>query len=183
MPSLTMRGRYLLREYWSDSDLFLKLDAQQREVYVGLWTLADDEGWLPRDVPAIAAALYRYEDRAPREKMVRATLDRLREMRKVISHRCGCLYLPSVARYPRAGKKSNEHLAEHMRHSDRSNGIQSDSNALPDLTLPIPNPTLPDGSRARGGAPVDSSEFRRRVPRPNTFHDAEIIRRELEKNR
>ena len=53
MPALTMRGRYLMREYWSDSDLFLRLSAEERELYVGLWMLADDDGWLPRDVPAM----------------------------------------------------------------------------------------------------------------------------------
>ena len=41
MPALTMRGRYLMREYWSDSDLFLRLSADEREFYIGLWMLAD----------------------------------------------------------------------------------------------------------------------------------------------
>jgi len=31
MPALTMRGRYLMREYWSDSDLFRRLTAEERE--------------------------------------------------------------------------------------------------------------------------------------------------------
>jgi hypothetical protein len=173
MPSLTMRGRYLLREYWSDSDLFLRLTAQQREVYIGLWTLADDEGWMPRDVPAIAAALFRYENRQPREKLVRDSLDRLRDLKKVVSHRCGCLFLPSVARYPRAGKKTSEHLASHMSHSKRPKAFKSHSNALPDPTLPYP--TLPDVPRPRargnGSAAADESDFRKRVPRAAALGD------------
>ena len=58
MPALTMRGRYLMREYWSDSDLFLRLTAEEREFYIGLWMLADDEGWLPRNVPEIGSRTY-----------------------------------------------------------------------------------------------------------------------------
>ena len=60
MPALTMRGRYLMREYWSDSDLFLRLDAGEREVYQGLWMLADDAGWMEWDASRIAAELYPY---------------------------------------------------------------------------------------------------------------------------
>ena len=171
MPPLTMRGRYLMREYWSDSDLFLRLTAEQREVYVGLWTLADDAGWLPRDVPAIAAALFRYEDRAPREPRVRGALDRLRNLGKVQSTRCGCLHLPSVERYPRAGKKSNEHALEHRMHSNGSNPNKRYSKPSPDPTLP--DPSLPDvaGARAPEGA-APTSEFQERVPRPVVLRDS-----------
>lgn len=152
MPALTMRGRYLMREFWSDSDLFLRMSADEREFYIGLWMLADDAGWMPRDVPAIGAALYRYVDRAPREENVRRWLDRLRDLGKVESLRC-CIYLPVVERYPRAGKKSNEHQAEHKRHSKRSRRIQKD-------TDPSPVPSLPDPTNAParppdGGAVAD----------------------------
>ena len=167
MPALTMRGRYLMREYWSDSDLFLKLTADQREVYVGLWMLADDDGWLPRDIPAIAAALYRYEDRAPRETAVRATLARLGVLTKVVSHRCGCLYLPSVSMYPRAGKKSTEHAANHQRHLKGVKPIQTDSNASPYVTGSIPS--SPVVAREGADARDDTSEFRQRVPRPGAI--------------
>lgn len=152
MPALTMRGRYLMREYWSDSDLFLRLDAQQRELYVGLWMLADDEGWMPRDVPAIAAALFRYEDRAPREARVRTGLDRLRDMGKVKSLRCGCLQLPAVARYPRAGKKSAEHAINHRQHSKAFDLIQTDTKPSPVPTRRDPSsPVDEDGLKARLG--------------------------------
>lgn len=175
MPPLTMRGRYLMREYWTDSDLFLKLTAEQREVYVGLWTLADDEGWLPRDIPAIAAALFRYEDRRPREERVRSALDRLRVIGKLRSYRCGCIHLPSVERYPRAGRKSSDHAIEHRMHL---NGTDDHSNPSPDLTYTRPYETLPDGSRAREreAAPRDGSEFRRRVPRDQALGTKETRR-------
>lgn len=167
MPALVMRGRYLMREYWSDSDLFLRLDSSTREVYQGLWMLADDAGWLPRDVPAIAASLYRYEDRAPRERMVSEALGKLRELGKIESLRC-CLHLPAVERYPRAGRKSNEHRDSHLEHqssSKRSKGIKSDLNPSPVPSRP--DQSLPDVARAPNGAGAGEgeTEFQRAVPR------------------
>ena len=166
MPALTMRGRYLMREYWSDSDLFLRLSAEDRELYIGLWMLADDAGWMPWDVAAIAAAVYHYEDRAPREAKVRSGVSKLVKLGKVERHKC-CLFLSAVARYPRAGKKSTEHKVEHQTHSkgfdgqrvQTSNGfegIQTDLNPSPVVV-----PSLPDVARAsdpagsRGGEPWD----------------------------
>lgn len=154
MPALTMRGRYLMREYWEDSDLFLRLTPQEREVYVGLWMLADDAGWMPRDVPAIGAALYRYEDRTPREAIISAVLERLRELGKVESLRC-CLHIPAVERWPRSGRKTFEHRDAHTeRCSKRSKGIRTVSKPSPVPSSPVPSlpsaPALaPDGAAPR----------------------------------
>lgn len=157
MPPLTMRGRYLMREYWSDSDLFLRLDAAQRELYVGLWMLADDEGWLPRDIQAIAASLYRYEDREPRETFVIAGITTLKKLGKLVAPPCRrCLFIDVVNRYPRAGKRSSNHLDAHRKHSNEIKAIRSHSDPLPDLTLPIPDLTLPDVARARARRPVET---------------------------
>jgi len=174
MPALTMRGRYLMREYWSDSDLFLRLSAEQREVYQGLWMLADDEGWMPRDVPAISAALYRYQDRADREVLVKTALGRLGDLGKVLSHRC-CLFIPAVTRYPRPGKKGREHASEHAKHAKaksiqtHSNGSehsnQPHSNRQPNPTIPVPSHPDVAGARAPEGAAPPQSEFEQRVPR------------------
>lgn len=158
-----------MREYWADSDLFTRLDAETREFYVGLWMLADDDGWLPRDVPGIGAAIYQYLDRAPRERLVGERLAKLREMGKVKSFRC-CLFLPSVSHYPRAGKKSTNHHADHRTHSNRSDvghsrssnpikGIQTDLNPSP-----VPSSSLPDVARAPDGA-APRTEFQEKVPR------------------
>lgn len=147
MPALTMRGRYLMREYWADSDLFLRLDAREREVYVGLWMLADDEGWLPRDVPAIAQHIYHYEDRSKREPFIRKALDHLRELGKVQSFRC-CIHLPAVERYPRAGKKTTEHAQEHRRHSNGPKPIRTDTNPSPVPSRPDPSIPVVAGERA-----------------------------------
>jgi hypothetical protein len=160
MPALVMRGRYLMREYWSDSDLFTKLTADEREFYQGLWMLADDDGWLPRDIVGIGGAIFQYLDRKPREALVTERLATLARMGKVRSLRC-CLFLPTVPRYPRAGKKTTVHHDAHRTHSNRSGqktkpiqtdlkGIQTDLNPSP-----VPSSSLPDVAPARppgGGA-------------------------------
>lgn len=173
MPALTMRGRYLMREYWSDSALFLKLTAEEREFYQGLWMLADDEGWLPRDVAAIGAALYRYEDRGPAEAKVRSGLSRLRDIGKLQSHRCGCIYLPVVTKYPRAGNKNTDHAQNHQTHLKRFERLrQSSLTGFDDVQTgsdpsPVPSSSLPDpSSRAQAREENGVTEFRQRVPRP-----------------
>ena len=167
MPALTLRGRYLMREYWSDSSLFMKLDAAERELYIGLWMLADDKGWLSRDVTAIAASLYRYEDSGLREGRVRAGLRHLGRLGKVESYRCGHLHLPAVERYPRAGNKTFEHYAVHAQHikgrSKKTNDIQPGLNPSPVPTGS--NPSIPVVAREENKKD-EESEFERKVPRP-----------------
>lgn len=144
-----MRGRYLMREYWTDSALFLHLTADEREIYIGLWMLADDEGWMPRDVPAIAKHLGGFEDREPRETRVRAALDHLRELKKVLSYRC-CLFIPAVAKYPRPGKRTDEHSREHKNHSSAIKATQTDLNTTrPYPSSPVPTNPVVAGERAQ----------------------------------
>ena len=180
MPALTLRGRYLMREYWSDTDLFLRLTAEEREFYMGLWMLADDDGWLPRDVAGIGAALYSFEDRGPREAKVRSGLSRLRDIGKLKSLRCGCVHLPVVTKYPRAGNKNTDHAQNHAKHQTGLNPLrQSSSNGFDDVQAgsdPSPVPSSPvlsqpvAGAQARGGDPTKVeavvTEFQKRVGRP-----------------
>ena len=90
-------------------------------------------------------------------------LAKLVRMGKVQSLRC-CLHLPTVARYPRAGKKSTVHRSEHQTHSKgfdantkrirtNLNGIQTDLSPSPDVNPSLPDPTSRTGAPARGGAP------------------------------
>ena len=55
-----MRIRQIKPSWWLDKDLRTRLDANAREFYIGLWMLADDDGWLDWDVTRIAAELYPY---------------------------------------------------------------------------------------------------------------------------
>lgn len=153
MPALTMRGRYLMREYWEDSALHRKLNADEREFYQGLWMLADDEGWLPRDVPGIAAALYRFENPHERETTVTERLAKLRDLGKVVSHRC-CIEVPTVRTYPRPGNKTRVHFehhqTQHQTGSAKTKRVQTGS--IP--TLPVPSSPVPTQPSAGARPPV-----------------------------
>ena len=172
MPPLEMRGRYIQREFWGDTDLHTKATADVREFYIGLWMLADDKGWMPRDIVGIGAALYRFEGPDERETHVRTNLDRLQGLGKVRSHRCKCLFLPAVARYPRAGKPSDLHFKAHQTHlgtaSKEPSRIQPDLNASPDPSYSDPSPRGRARGARRGMQSVGDvvSEFTLKVPRP-----------------
>jgi len=55
-----VRIRQIKPAWWLDKDLRLRLTADAREFYIGLWQLADDGGYLEWDVVRIAAELYPY---------------------------------------------------------------------------------------------------------------------------
>jgi len=156
MPPLEMRGRYIQREWFSDTDLQTRLSADVREFYFGLAMLADDEGWMPRDVVGIGAAIYRFRAIPEREALVRANLEVLVGLGKVRSHRCKCLFLPTVARMGRAGNKNRVHLLIHQTHlnGSSSQGQKSpkgSSDVQPGLD-PSPVRTSPDLTVAGAGA-------------------------------
>ena len=53
-----MRVRMIRPSYWTDADLHMRLTADVREFYIGLWMLSDDAGYLPWDVTRVGAELY-----------------------------------------------------------------------------------------------------------------------------
>lgn len=54
--------------YWTDADLQTRLTAEQREFYIGLWMLADDEGFVAWDPARVGAELYPYRSPSWRAK-------------------------------------------------------------------------------------------------------------------
>lgn len=152
-----------MREYWADSDLHLRLTAEEREIYVGLWMLSDDAGWLPGDIEAIGAAILMYVDRAPRLLLINGTLATLAHLGKVEAFQCGCLHLRVIEHYPRPGRKNVEHRERHAKHGDApaqdSKAFESNRN----LTNPLPVPTLPYPTKGPLNV-VESS--RKRPPSP-----------------
>jgi len=62
-----MRVRVIRPAYWTDADLHNRLSADVREFYIGLWMLADDEGFVTWDPERIGAELYPYQD--PRQRV------------------------------------------------------------------------------------------------------------------
>jgi hypothetical protein len=89
-----MRTRLLRPEFWSD-ELMASLPRDVRLVYMGLWNLADDAGYLERRPRAIAAALFPYDGMAEREALIDGALELLVREGRVLYLEC-----PIHARIP-----------------------------------------------------------------------------------
>lgn len=99
--------------YWTDSDLHTRLTAEQREFYIGLWMLADDEGYVSWDPARVGAELYPYRSPAWRDKRLAAWLAELGvEHAQLLS--CGRhVVIPNLPRYQRPPKPSAQIKREH----------------------------------------------------------------------
>lgn len=94
-----MRTRLLRPEFWADSRM-ADLPAECRLTYMGLWCLADDDGYFIWSVRDIAAELYRYESPKRRESKVERhiadllTADRIKRLECLVHG-----LIPSLPRY------------------------------------------------------------------------------------
>jgi len=111
-----VRIRQIKPSWWLDKDLRLRLTAEAREMYVGLWQIADDAGWLTWDVVRIAAELYPYgvgaslldvDPITARERAVTDWADALERLDPAAPHlivyECGHAHLPKMAAHQRVG--------------------------------------------------------------------------------
>lgn len=83
-----MRTRALRPGFWEDSKMG-ELSVSARLTYAGLWCIADDAGFFELDVPAIGAALYRFDPTKAREKRVQEAIAKLVELGRVTIEKCG----------------------------------------------------------------------------------------------
>jgi len=113
-----MRIRQLKPDYWRDSRLHNTpgITADVREFYIGLWGVADDEGFLRWDLPEVASELYRYQSPARRERNVGAWVERLVAIGRVEFLPCGVhAYIPKLTTHQRiGGKRSQTYVTEHL---------------------------------------------------------------------
>jgi hypothetical protein len=109
-----VRTRLLRPEFWADAKM-ADLPESARLTYMGLWGLADDDGylvWQPRD---IAAELYRFETPRRRETKVERNLAVLVEAGRVVVLPCGRhALIPSLPRHRvKGGNTSDQHHKAH----------------------------------------------------------------------
>lgn len=98
--------------YWTDADLHLRLTAEQREFYIGLWMLADDAGYLPWDPDRIGAELYPYRSPAWRAKRLTAWLAALGDHARLLECRKHVL-VPNLPRYQKPPRPSEQYRQAH----------------------------------------------------------------------
>lgn len=111
-----MRIRQVRPEFFSDP-VVGRLSPDARLIYIGLWCIADDAGWLEWDVPHIAAMLSPYQSVPVRERMASRAVEALVGAGRVIVHPCGCAFIPRLADHQKIG--GNKSFTVRDRHESR----------------------------------------------------------------
>jgi hypothetical protein len=148
---VSRRIRQVRREFWSDS-LVGRWPDGLRLFYIGLWCVADDDGYLEWDVPSIAADLYRYRSTTKREADVAKWLSELVSSGRLVRQSCGRHgWLPTLTGHQVVGGRRNTEVHhEHMAESGMADHGQ-------------PRPAMADG-KVRNGKESNGSSSRARAP-------------------
>lgn len=118
-----MRIRQVRPEFWSDAKVGRLPDAV-RLFYIGLWNLADDEGWLAWDAADAGALLYPFRAVARRERELTTWLDELAAETRVERWSCGCVQVLRLAEHQRiSGVKSTKARDAHKQHHSTATQI------------------------------------------------------------
>lgn len=109
-----VRTRLLRPEFWADS-VMADLPAATRLTYMGLWSLADDDGYLQWQLREIAAELYRFEGPPERELHVQEELAALVAAERIKVLECGLhAVIPSIPKHRvKGGNQTSQHHTVH----------------------------------------------------------------------
>jgi len=123
-----MRIRQVKPEFWSDPSIGrLRLD--ERLTYIGLWQIADDDGWFVWEIPHVAARLYPFDAVRAREALVERTGARLIADGHLAVHPdCRCVQVVRLAVHQRVGTRPSYRGRDaHRAHSAIANGSRRSS--------------------------------------------------------
>ena len=111
-----MRIRQIRPEFFTDP-VTAHLSAAVQVAYIGLWCVADDDGWLDWDVPQIGALLYPYKSVHAREALIVKAGAALVAVGRLRVLDCGCARIPTLAAHQKiGGNKSFTARDKHERH-------------------------------------------------------------------
>lgn len=111
-----MRIRQIRPEFFTDP-VTARLSIPVRLIYIGLWCVADDAGWLRWDVASIGAVLFPYDSTRHRERLLEDAGTRLIEAHRMTIHDCRCAHIPTLERHQKiGGNKSFLARDEHRTH-------------------------------------------------------------------
>lgn len=161
---------------FTDKALQTRVKADTREFYIGLWMLADDDGWFEWDPDAIGVSLYGFLPLGRRDALIAkhaaALIALTPEAPHLILHPCGHAQVPKMPQHQRISE-SKRVSTDHRRHVEGKCPIPAAPRGAPR------GPAAPSLGKERGKSNgtelVDAhardeddegSEFSRRVPRP-----------------
>jgi hypothetical protein len=101
-----MRIRQVKPEFWSDSDM-AALPYAVRLIYIGLWCVADDAGYIDWRPDRIAHDLLGYESTKVRERHLVEWAQALVDTGHLQIFACGCALVPTLQKHQRVSGKQN----------------------------------------------------------------------------
>ena len=111
-----MRIRQVKPEFWSSSDM-AALPYSVRLIYIGLWCVADDAGYIDWQLERIAHDLLGYESTKVRERHLAEWADLLVKSGHLEMFDCGCALVPSLMKHQRiTGKQNFRNREAHGKH-------------------------------------------------------------------
>jgi hypothetical protein len=111
-----MRIRQVKPEFWSDSDM-AALPYAVRLVYIGLWCVADDAGYIDWRPDRIAHDLLGYESAKVRVRHLTDWSKQLVDTGHLQILGCGCALIPTLAKHQRVtGKQNFRYREAHGKH-------------------------------------------------------------------
>mgnify|MGYP001616291733 CR=1 FL=1 len=165
-----MRIRQVKPAFWTDK-VMAGLPKSARLMYIGLWMLADDTGWIEWDLEQAGAELFPFESVKRRERDLSADLETLTLAGRVIRHDCGCLHVPHLEEHQRiSGVRSVRAREVHAKHLPRTTKQDPLSDSPGKVRVgKVGNVTVRNGSAGARGSedPTTETEFSLLVPRPS----------------
>ena len=157
-----MRIRQIKPEFWSDSEM-AALPYPVRLIYIGLWCVADDAGYIEWRPDRIAHDLLGYESTKTRERHLVEWAEELVRTGHLQILGCGCALIPTLQKHQRiSGKQNFRYREAHGKHLP----LTGKRPIAPEVEVEVErNGTVGNGS-ARGSEETTGaalSEFQRRV--------------------
>lgn len=136
-----MRIRQIKPAWFTDKALQTGLKADAREFYVGLWMLADDDGWFEWDIDVIGVAIYGFQAYSRRavliERHSQALLLLTPETPHLIIHPCGHAQVPKMPQHQRVSEAKRV-TTDHRRHTEGKCPLPAASRGAPRMPAPPP---------------------------------------------
>lgn len=121
-----MRIRQVKPSFWTDP-VVAQVSYQARLFYIGLWNVADDDGWLSWKPTELGALLFPYESPSRREKHIEAWAGELVAAGRVKLLDCGCARIPTLPVHQKhaGGNRSYQARDAHQQHGVRTSPDKS----------------------------------------------------------
>ena len=129
-----MRIRQVKPDLWTDPVTARFSDGAMR-LYIGLWTLADDAGYLVWDTEQIGALLYAYDVPKGRVKRIDRAAAEIVDSGRMTIYDCGHAVIPTLPRHQRfsSSKRVVTVQAKHISHAcPHVPALSHDSPHVPD---------------------------------------------------